>query len=217
MKVSGRTRDLVILVDKGAYHFTRHWVALFNVVLFLYVVPTFLAPYLVHAGYERAGRLIYGLYGPPVCHQLPERSFYLFGSKMDYSWAELVAAGMDPTQFSLERRYFLGTAELGYKIAVCQRDIAIYVGIFAFGFLYALLRRRWCINPLPWWGLVLLALPLAVDGLAQLVGLRESTPAARVFTGLCATAGGIGFVYPHIETAMADLRRDIARKLNRAA
>jgi quinol-cytochrome oxidoreductase complex cytochrome b subunit len=61
--------------------------------------------------------------------------------------------------------------------------------------------------------LVLFLLPLAVDGLTQAMGLRESTPALRVLTGLTTSAGTVWFVYPYIEAAMLDLRRELERKL----
>jgi uncharacterized membrane protein len=209
--VTGRKRDLVIAADKAIYWLTFHWVALFNVALLVIIVPMFLAPALMHAGQERAGRLLYTLYAP-TCHQLPERSFFLFGEKLTYSWDELVSAGMDPAGTPFQRRQFLGSPQIGYKLVVCQRDVVIYLGLVLFGILYSLGPRRW-LKPLPLWGLALFLLPLAVDGLTQALGLRESTPALRVLTGLTTSAGTVWFVYPYIEAAMLELRRELVRKL----
>lgn len=209
--VTGRTRAIVIAADKAIYWLTFHWVALFNIALLVIIVPMFLAPALMHAGHERAGRFLYTLYAP-TCHQLPERSFFLFGERLVYSWDELAAAGMDPAGSPFQRRQFLGSPPIGYKMLVCQRDVTIYLGLVLFGALYALGPRRW-LKPLPLWGLALFLLPLAVDGLTQVTGWRESTPALRVLTGLTTSAGTIWFVYPYIEAAMLDLRRELVHKL----
>lgn len=209
--VTGRKRDIVIAADKAIYWLTFHWVALFNIALLVIILPMFLAPALMHAGQERAGRLLYALYAP-TCHQLPERSFFLFGEKLTYSWDELVSAGMAPSDSPLQRRQFLGSPQIGYKLVVCQRDVVIYLGLVLFGILYSLGPRRW-LKPLPLWGLALFLLPLAMDGLTQALSLRESTPALRVLTGLTTSAGTVWFVYPYIEAAMLDLRRELVRKL----
>jgi len=211
IKVTGRTRDMVIRVDKAIHRFTYHWVAFFNVLLLLMVVPIFLAPHLMATGHERLGQALYVLYAP-TCHQLPERSFFLDGEKLTYSMEELTDAGMDPALSILQRKRFLGNAELGYKTLVCQRDVVIYVGLLVLGALYGLFGRR--LKPLPFWAFVLLIVPLAIDGVTQAAGLRSSTPLTRTATGLCVALGSVWFAYPHIEQAMLDLRRDIVRKLH---
>jgi len=213
VKVTGRTRDLVILVDRGVYLLTCHWVAFVNALLLLYLLPAFAAPMLLAGGHAGTSRLLYTLYGPPVCHQLPERSFYLFGPRTTYSYEDLTAAGVELSPNTLERRRFVGDAALGYKMAFCERDLALYGGVFFFGLLFALLARKW-LKPLPWWGLVLFALPIAVDGFTQLFGLRESTPELRVVTGLVMAAGGVWFAYPYVEATMLDLRKSVAAKLH---
>ena len=202
---------MVIWVDKAIYRFTYHWVAFFNMLLLLFVIPIFLAPILMTSGHESLGRALYVIYRP-TCHQLPDRSFFLGGEKLAYEWNELVEAGMEPSSLPTERQGFLGTAELGYKMLVCQRDAVIYVGLLLAGALYALLGRR--LKPLPLWGFVLFLVPMAIDGVSQAAGLRSSTPFFRTVTGLCVAVGSIWFAYPHIEEAMGDLRRDIARKLH---
>ncbi len=55
---------------------------------------------------------------------------------------------------------------LGYQVAYCHRDTAIYTAIFLGGLLFGLVRRR-C-RPLPWWALVLASLPMALDAATQL-------------------------------------------------
>lgn len=54
---------------------------------------------------------------------------------------------------------------LGYQVAYCQRDTAIYTTIFLAGLLFGLLRRR--LRPLPGWAFLLFSAPMALDGLTQ--------------------------------------------------
>jgi uncharacterized membrane protein len=49
------------------------------------------------------------------------------------------------------------------------------------------------------------ALPLAVDGLTQLTGLRESTWELRVATGVLFSAGLGWYVLPHLDAGFTAL------------
>lgn len=213
-KVTGRTRELVLFVDKLVYRFTYHWGLFINFLLFLFVAPFFLAPLLTSSGYEGAGRLLYTIY-KPACHQLPERSFFLGGPRTAYSWDELVEAGMDPEDLPTIRRDFVGSAAIGYKTVVCQRDVAIYGGLLIFGAIYMLFGRRH-LGLLPLWTIVIFLIPLGIDGTTQILRLRESSPALRLGTGLFLAAGIVIVVYPYIEAAMLQLRGDVKRKLKGA-
>ena len=178
VQATGRTRDLVLFLDRRIYRLTFHWVAWANLALALYVLPAVGAPLLLAGGYERSSALIYALYGPPVCHQLPERSFFFYGSRPTYTADDLALAGAALPADAQQRRLFVGDPTIGYKMAFCQRDLALYGGAIFFGALYALWGRR--LKPLNWKGLLLFLAPLAGDGTAQLLGLHESTPALRL-------------------------------------
>ena len=71
----------------------RHWVGVLNALFLLYVGLPFLAPVLMHVGAEGPARLIYLIYRP-ACHQLPERSYFLFGSAPVYDLADLPQQGV---------------------------------------------------------------------------------------------------------------------------
>ena len=178
----------------------RHWLGVLNAALFLYVALPVLAPVLMAWGWEAGGRLIYTAY-IPFCHQLPERSFFLFGPKIAYSLRELQAHGLDPTTPIWARRFFLGSPELGYKMAFCERDFALYGAMLLGGVAFALSGRRW--RPLPWRWMVLGWLPLALDGGLQLLGLHESTWWLRVLTGSLAGLSLVWAMYPRLEAGLS--------------
>ncbi len=62
---------------------------------------------------------------------------------------------------------------MGWKVAWSDRMISFYTSVWLFSVVWYPLRRR--IKPLPWWGFVLLLLPMALDGgthfLSDLAGI----------------------------------------------
>lgn len=205
MTVGGRyawADALARAVDRFLQAGVRHWLAVVNAALFIYVALPVLAPVFMALGWERLGYAIYFAYRP-FCHQLAERSFFLFGPRATYSLADLQALGV-PTGRTLDamwaRRLFLGTPALGYKMAFCERDLALYGSLFLGGVLFAFLRRR--LRALPWKVYLLLLLPLALDGGTQLVGLRESTWLLRVVTGVISGLATVWALYPRLEAAL---------------
>jgi len=177
----------------------KHWLFLTNASTgFLVGLPA-LAPVLMSAGYLRAARLIYTL-SAPLCHQLPERSFFLFGRQSFYTLEEL-EAWLGP---NVPLRY-IGDRTLGYKMAVCERDMATFLAFFLAGLAFALVRRR--LPPLPVKAFIVLCLPMAVDGFGQLLALWDSTWWSRVFSGGLFGVACIWLAYPHIEAGMSQVRR----------
>jgi uncharacterized membrane protein len=61
----------------------RHWLLCANGLVLLYAGLPWLSPLARAAGYERLGQLLFLIYRP-LCHQLPERSFFLFGYQVCY-------------------------------------------------------------------------------------------------------------------------------------
>jgi uncharacterized membrane protein len=124
-------------------------------------------------GWPNAGRAVYFVYSF-FCHQLPERSFFLFGERAMYSLSEVQAAWQD-TLNPMILRQFVGNETMGWKIAWSDRMISFYTSIWLFAVIWFPFRRR--IKPLSWWGTVLLLLPLAIDGtshaLSDLAGIGQ--------------------------------------------
>jgi uncharacterized membrane protein len=186
--------------------------------LFLFLLFAFLAPILMKIKLEQPARLIYWVYDA-FCHQLAFRSWFIFGHQPFYP-RELAHVAY---YFSFEKaignsqldlnfaRDFLGNDTLGYKIALCQRDVAIYGSLLVFGLIFQLTGKK--IKPIPWYFWILLGLlPIGLDGITQFGGLgisflswlpvRESTPLIRTITGILFGMTTGLFMFPLIEENM---------------
>jgi len=182
-----------------------HWLFIFNLLVALYLVLPVAAPILMESGHTAAGRFIYLIFRPQ-CHQLPERSFFIFGESMTYTLEDLEAASVLPGMTLTERARFSGNERLGYKIAFCQRDLATWGAILLAGLLFGISGRRW--RRLPLWGYALFLIPMAVDGASQLLGLRESNWALRTISGALFGLASVWLAYPYVEMAMSDMRSE---------
>ena len=253
---TGRTRDLVIGADKLIYKFSKHWLAVLNTIIAIYVALPIVAPVLMNAGATGPARVIYTMYSP-MCHQMASRSFFLFGEQAAYprelagtelnsleSYASSLPefAGIEENNwadFFLAARSFLGNEQLGYKIALCERDIAIYGFVLIGGLIYGFVRRYREIRPLPLILFLIIGMgPIGLDGFSQLFGyyatplgggdpvgfqallssifpLRESTPFLRTFTGALFGFMLVWLAYPHLDQGMGRTKVDLERKLSR--
>jgi uncharacterized membrane protein len=127
------------------------------------------------------------------------------------------------TGYQIATREFLGNEQMGYKTALCERDVAIYAAIFIGGLLYSRVRYR--LRPVPIWLYVLLGLaPIGIDGLSQLLGNapfnlwppRETLPIFRVLTGALFGLMNVWLAFPHLERSMYETRQQILAKFARA-
>lgn len=215
--------------DRFSRWFSKHYMILLNSFTFLYLFLAILAPSFMKFGWERPARIIYKIYSP-LCHQLAYRSFFLYGEQLYYP-RELAgvedmitygqATGLDENDIRSARN-FLGNEDMGYKMALCQRDMAIYGAIFLFGMVFSLTRKK--IKPLPWYFWILIGLgPIGLDGFSQLLSqtgfgifswlpLRESTPFLRVFTGLCFGLATAWFGFPYLEESVQENRHEMQLK-----
>lgn len=95
----------------------------------------------------------------------------------------------------------------GEKMACCERCAAIYGALLLAALVYAAIRARIAKPRLT--DLALLALPIAVDGGAQALGLWDSTTATRVLTGSLFGAGVAWFLMPYLDAGFARIREQI--------
>lgn len=219
--------------DRISFWISRHYLLVLNIFLLLYVGLPFLGPVFKKAGWNGAAEVIYKVYSP-LCHQWSFRSWFLFGEQAYYPLAAAHIPGVvtfeeatgitdqtDPGR--IQARLFEGNPLMGYKIALCERDVAIWGSMLLFGVVYALSGRR--IPKLHWmlW-LILGILPPALDGFSQLFSqlpgdffhsflpYRESTPFLRSLTGVLFGWTTAWFTIPLIEETMQESRRLLAKK-----
>ncbi len=215
---------------------SRHYLAVLNFFILLYVGLPILAPALMKAGASIPAQAIYTIY-KPLCHQFGFRSFFLFGEQAYYPLAEAGIAGVKTFEEAsgipnlhdaagvsrFEARQYIGDESVGYKMALCERDIAIYGAILLFGVVFALTGRR--LKPLPWTVWILIGMgPIGLDGfsqlfsqiewqwLANLLPYRESTPLLRILTGGLFGFMTAWFAYPYMEESMAETRQFFLKK-----
>ncbi len=165
----------------------QHWLGVVTIALGLYAGLPWLAPVFMQLGWVGPAQGIYLLYSTQ-CHQLPERSFFLFGPKAMLSLADVQSA-WQATLNPFILRQFIGNPDVGWKVAWSDRMVALYTSLFAASLVVGILRRR--IRPLPIWAALLLALPMALDGGSHFVsdlaglgqGFRDTNVWLAVLTG----------------------------------
>jgi len=214
--------------DGAGLWISRHYILVVNIFLFLYVGVPFLAPVLMKAGATQAAKPIYSVYSL-ACHQLGFRSWYLFGEQPAYPRAAAGVEGLETygeatgqnEEDLLAARRFVGNEQVGYKVAFCERDVAIYAGMLAFGLVWALWHKR--IPALPFWAWIVIGMaPIGIDGFSQLLSqipgwsfwsYRESTPFLRTLTGGIFGVTTAWFGFPVLKETFDDTRYSLEKKL----
>jgi uncharacterized membrane protein len=158
-------REWAIRLNRVVYWLSSHWLLSVSALIGLWVGLPWLAPLFMEMGWNGAAKAIYLLYAAQ-CHQLPQRSFFLFGNDPMYPLAQIQAIWQN-TDNPLILRQFTGSAAMGWKVAWSDRMVYMYSSILLWGALFWPLRKR--LKPLPWWGLTLLLLPLAIDGFSHTI------------------------------------------------
>jgi uncharacterized membrane protein/glutaredoxin len=216
--------------DRFSFWFSNHYMSPINFMLFLYIGFALLAPVLMRMNFTKPAKVIYAVYSP-LCHQFGFRSVFLFGEQ--YYYPRSLANLSDLLTYEeitdaeevdiLGARSYLGNEYVGFKTALCQRDLAIYAAMLAFGVLFSLFNRK--IPILPWYLWILIGIvPIGLDGFSQLPGLttnllpawlpiRESTPFFRFLTGGLFGLTTAWYLFPMLEETMKDTRRMLSRKM----
>lgn len=198
-------------VYRVANWISQHWLLVFNSLIGIYVLLPFLAPLLLANGFQRPATVLYRVYSP-TCHQMAFRSIFIGGEQAVYPRAhahtlveaesfESYAQQLDEFQgvslnglgadLILAARQFTGNQQMGFKTAICQRDLAIFGFLLIGGLVFGLLRGRIRIRPLPLIIFLIVGMgPIAFDGFSQLfsyyipaLAFRESPPFLRIGTG----------------------------------
>lgn len=228
----------ISIVDRVAFWLSRHYMSLINFLLVIFVGLAFSPPFFMKAGMIDQAKTIYTIYSP-LCHQLVFRSWFLLGEQAYYprtlahipgvksieTILNIEPEGEESDYFILVSRDFLGDDVVGYKTALCQRDIAIYMGILGAGLIFSLRGKR--DKPIKWmlW-LLVGVVPIAIDGFSQFPSLisglpnwlpvRESTPILRVITGGLFGITTGWYLFPVMEESMKETRTVLYTKFSLA-
>lgn len=238
------TRPWALRLNFWALAFSKHWLRIALTAIGIFAALPIVAPTLMRLGMTAPASLLYTLYSP-FCHQFAFRSIFLYGEQPFYpraiantpyepyeAYAERIEGlkpAESPTDFSIAfwmpARNFVGNEQMGYKTALCARDVAIYLALFAGGSIYSIpyVRRR--LRPMPIWIYAIVGLgPIGLDGVSQLLSYepfslwqaRETTPFFRIATGALFGLMNAWLAFPYIEMSMREMRYDIETKLRRA-
>jgi uncharacterized membrane protein len=127
------------MVDRGILHFSHHWLTFTNLLAFLFIAPALAAPYLLSQGQGAPANVIYFVYHL-TCHQMPSRSFFIFGQKMAFCerdlaiYATVLVAGL---VFGLVRRQL---KPLNWKIFLL---LILPMAVDGFSQLFGLRESTW--------------------------------------------------------------------------
>ena len=215
-------------LDRFSHFFSRYYVIILSILLCIFIAIPIVAPVLEKTGHSTSANIIYKVYHV-VCHQLAFRSFFIFGDQPVYprelahldnliTYEQITNSNVIDLEYA---RGLVGNQLLGYKIAICERDLAIYGSLALFGFLFQLTGKKF--KQLPWFLWFVIALiPIALDGFTQIpslsagwpawIPIRESTPFLRVLTGSLFGIGTGWFMYPMMEESMKETRITLHRK-----
>jgi uncharacterized membrane protein len=163
-----------ITSDRFARATRERWLLVLTLIWGLFVGLPWLAPVLMELGWTGAAEALYTAYSF-TCHQLPERSYFLFGPKTMYSLQEIQSAWPAAgTNNPLILRQFNGNDAMGWKVAWSDRMVSLYTSMLLGMLIYAIGRSR--LPRLPLWVAGLLLVPMALDGgthaLSDLLGGR---------------------------------------------
>ena len=146
----------------------------------------------------------------PFCHQWIYRSFCIFDNESGVYIDNCIPNDYEENPVVIKTKYTLAINKwdgvfkysrdqlganraeivlkdntIGYKFGMCSRDTALYIGLVIAGLMYPLLRKKFKELP-PLRYLVIGIIPLAADGIGQMIGLWESNNTSRFITGLIA-------------------------------
>lgn len=208
--------------------FSKYYVWVISAFITVFIGLAIVTPFLMKGGQTSLANGFYGFYRL-LCHQLFYRSFFVEGEQPFYprrlagiegykTYEEVT--GKEANDFSFARN-FQGDEILGYKIALCQRDVGIYTSLALAGVIFEITNRK--IKPIRWYFWIIIAIiPIGLDGFSQLPGLaegwpswlptRESTPFLRVLTGTLFGLGTGWYVFPLMEESMKEIRFQLNRK-----
>jgi uncharacterized membrane protein len=158
-----------IKLVRATYFFMRNWLVILIAILGIINILPFFAPLLMKLGLKDPANFIYLLYAP-LCHQMAQRSFFLFGEQVMYAPQEFpisIAGNLVGDMFAL--RAFSGNETLGWKVAWSDRMVYMYGMAWLALIFYQKFKSRIKIKRINLFLFVILLMPMALDGISHVV------------------------------------------------
>lgn len=183
-----------LTIAKAAYWLMRRWLGVALLVLAIYSLLPFAAPVAMRLGWTTVGSAIYDVYSTQ-CHQMAQRSLFLFGPQAMYNLDELPLAYSGSPRDLLLLRAFRGSEAIGWKVAWSDRMVYMYGGLLVVGVVYRVRFGKRPPDPMRLRWVFLLMLPLALDGITHFVSDQSGLASGfRYDNGWLAQA--TGFMLP---------------------
>jgi len=251
--MSSNSRSFATQMNRFVYRMSQHWAWVVLIPLGIFTLMPFVAPTLSYVGWNSASQAVYTFYKPfchqfgfrsfylfglqsvyPRANTgtalVTYEDIILETAPSDFAHIQNLYADssndsdlMDWANLQWTARDHIGNPTMGYKVAVCERDISIYGALFVGGVLYVIFQKR--VRPLPIWLYIWLGLgPIAIDGLSQLLSLppfefwavRETLPMFRVLTGATFGFMNAWLGFPYLKMSFDETRWEIEHKFRRA-
>lgn len=200
--------------------------------IFLYLLGSFIPAIAFNNGNEQLGRRVNSVYRF-FCHQRVERSLFIFAGESEDSFYSANFYSVEylqeeevipyynpyvPDRFSktVFGYPYVGNEVVGYKTAICIRDLAIYIALLFTGILYMAYSRKngGKIYKFSFKFCLMLMLPMAVDVLIQILGqifdwsfvtdAYINSIIKRIITGALFGIGFSLFIFPNLQDSLDD-------------
>lgn len=167
MKLDRQQRNRALV--RSALWAFEHWLLIISALLGVLLLLPFLAPVLMALSWTGPAKVIYTLYSV-LCHQMAQRSFFLFSQQPMYNLAELPISLTGNLPVDMQTlRHFVGDPTFGWKVAWSDRMIWMNGGIWLAGLRYGVLRQRRQPRSLSLIAAGILSLPMLLDGVSHLM------------------------------------------------
>ncbi len=155
---------------------------------------------------------IYQLFGNPImyamfspfCHQKTQRSLCIYENTIGDCYDQNIIYNQLTTEIVVENSQ--GT---GYKLPVCARDVSFFLFMLIGGIIIYLYKGTSYSYIPPLIVFILFILPLAIDGITQILDLRQSTNLLRIITGMFA-----GVIMPFFIIGLLNKKNESNKKIS---
>ena len=186
------------------------WTKIATILSGTYITLAILAPMLMFTSLQQTGQLLYRIYSA-VCHQEASKSWFFSVNSMSPHTTIFTSPETpfpNTVTSCVECSTFVGAPGIGWKIALCHRCTAIYLGVFTASLIYHQLKSRHIQIPmLPTYLYLIIGLsPIIVDTVLLTDSINAFTTSTlhnshilSTLTGGLFGATSIWYAYPQIE------------------